>query len=177
MGENTSMNRVGRREFWGKILLTSGLSFVSFFGVKCLEEEVLTPPALQVLYILYMGWLVVQLLILFGVSIPLTIWRLHDVGRSGWWLLGGIALDNLVRNLPIPAAKDGWCMLPALLVLGFWPGDREENAYGPPSELPASGLGHWGLVVRNRFCVKLIALSYALLALLAGLVLALVERP
>ena len=171
-----SMNRVNRREFWAKILLTSGLSAALLFGIKCLGEGVLAHSALQALCL---GWGAVQLVIFFGVSIPLTIKRLHDVGLSGWWLLGWFILDNVVRNLSRSVALESvalevkdWISILLLVLLAFWPGDRDENAYGPPAELPASGLVRCGLVVRNRFRVKLIAIAVALLALFVGLMLA-----
>lgn len=43
--------------------------------------------------------------------------RLHDTGRSGWWLLIGL--------IPVIGAI-------VLLVLFVLEGERETNAYGPP---------------------------------------------
>ena len=51
-------------------------------------------------------------------SLALGFRRLHDIGRSAWWLL--IALTGI-----------------GILLLIFWycqPGQRQENAYGPDHE-------------------------------------------
>ncbi|MEM6439030.1 MAG: DUF805 domain-containing protein [Pseudomonadota bacterium] len=48
--------------------------------------------------------------------------RLHDVGRSAWWLL--LAFVPVVGVL-------------ALLYVFLQPGDRNRNAYGPPPSAPA----------------------------------------
>lgn len=49
--------------------------------------------------------------------VAVAVRRLHDTGKSGWWcLLGAIPLVGTI-----------W-----LIVLLALPGDREENAYGPP---------------------------------------------
>ena len=58
-------------------------------------------------------------------GIALGIRRLHDIGRSGWWLL--IALTVI-----------------GVIVLIFWAcrsGDTEVNAWGPPSESTRSDRG------------------------------------
>ena len=57
-------------------------------------------------------------LLTFIPSIALTVRRLHDVGRSGWWLL-------LVFTII------------GILVILFWSvqaGDRETNKFGPDAE-------------------------------------------
>jgi len=55
----------------------------------------------------------------FGMVIPnlaLTVRRLHDTGRSGWWILIGI--------VPLIGAI-------AMLIFEVLPGDVGDNAYGP----------------------------------------------
>ena len=56
-------------------------------------------------------------LVLFLPTLAVTVRRLHDVGRSGWWIL--------IMLVP----------LFGILLLLFWwvqPSQREPNAYGPP---------------------------------------------
>ncbi len=58
-------------------------------------------------------------------SLAVAARRLHDIGRSGWWLLIGI----------IPIVD---------LVLLWWyiqPSNAEANKYGPPPSAPASAGG------------------------------------
>jgi uncharacterized membrane protein YhaH (DUF805 family) len=58
-------------------------------------------------------------------SLAVAVRRLHDIGRSGWWLLIGI----------IPIVD---------LVLLWWyiqPSTAEANQYGPPPGAPASAGG------------------------------------
>jgi hypothetical protein len=50
-------------------------------------------------------------------GIRLTELRLHDVNRSGWWVL--VLLVPTLGNL-------------ASLALALWPGDADDNDYGPP---------------------------------------------
>jgi uncharacterized membrane protein YhaH (DUF805 family) len=50
-------------------------------------------------------------------GIRLTVLRLHDVNRSGWWVL--LMLVPTLGNL-------------ASLALMLWPGDGDDNEFGPP---------------------------------------------
>ena len=52
------------------------------------------------------------------VGLSLSVRRWHDLNKSGWWLL--------VNIIPIL----GWIY--SLIMLGFMPGDRGHNNYGPP---------------------------------------------
>lgn len=57
-------------------------------------------------------------IILWLISLSLSVRRWHDLNKSGWWLL-----INLIPIL-------GWIY--SLVMLGFMPGDRGSNNYGPP---------------------------------------------
>jgi uncharacterized membrane protein YhaH (DUF805 family) len=50
--------------------------------------------------------------------------RLHDIGRSGWWLLIGL----------VPLV--GWIVL---IVFALQDSEPHDNQYGPPPKLPAYG--------------------------------------
>ena len=50
-------------------------------------------------------------------SLSLSVRRLHDIGRTGWWLL--LALIPII----------GWIVL---IVWACQPTDPQTNAYGPP---------------------------------------------
>ncbi len=56
--------RARRSEFWWTKLVTFSLAMIFGFGI-----------------------------LLDLLTIPLTVRRLHDTGRSGWWLLGSIILS------------------------------------------------------------------------------------
>nr|WP_294815528.1 DUF805 domain-containing protein [uncultured Sphingomonas sp.] len=59
----------------------------------------------------------------------IAIGRLHDVGRSGWWLSGLVLVPLLAVGAGLPSlallALIGW------IALLFWPGTLGPNLYGP----------------------------------------------
>ncbi len=58
------------------------------------------------------------ILLLTWIGIAITVRRLHDLGRNGWWFL--ISLIPLLNVLLI-------------IYLGFWKGEAGENLYGAPA--------------------------------------------
>jgi uncharacterized membrane protein YhaH (DUF805 family) len=84
-----------------------------FAGIGILSGTELSPDngivANAVLVLLYLGSTIV--------SILFSIRRLHDLNRSGWWLL--LSLIPLVNIL-------------FFLVLILWPGSKDGNNFGPP---------------------------------------------
>ncbi len=78
------------------------------------------------------------------IGINNDIKRLHDTGRSGWWLLALFALCVVAGGLATrleAGSPSGALPLEALLylisigfvvALGCLPGDPEENQFGPP---------------------------------------------
>ena len=86
--------RASRSEFWWNFLdylpLASGLLIVNFFYTGALSDvaESVGSGLFTTLIIGPLLYLVVFLqLFLFFSFTTVTIRRLHDVGRSGWWLL------------------------------------------------------------------------------------------
>ncbi|WP_337186012.1 DUF805 domain-containing protein [Phenylobacterium sp.] len=76
-----------------------------------------------------------------------TIRRLHDLGRTGWWLAAAITLEMC---LAITAARDpgaSWMYVAAslfpwacLVLVAAWPGSRGANRFGPkPAAWPWIG--------------------------------------
>ena len=98
--------------------------------------------------------------------------RLHDFGRTGWWILGFIVFQNVARNLAMAAPKglalDICCWLEMAVELGIlvlvacWPGNRERNEYGFPPEYPKTLLGRFGLADMKRRRVVAIAIVFLL---------------
>ncbi|HEY1974055.1 MAG TPA: DUF805 domain-containing protein [Pseudonocardia sp.] len=81
-------------------------------------------------------------------TIAVSVRRLHDIGRSGWWWLLTFvsALLLLVSMVALFVTGSWWPWIPALLALGanilvfvWWvlPGQRGHNKYGPD---PKAGL-------------------------------------
>lgn len=69
-------------------------------------------------------------------SIRLLVLRLHDINRSGKWVLASFLLPAIAGALQMPvlaiaAAGLFWLMTLALLV---WPGTPDDNDYGPPCD-------------------------------------------
>jgi uncharacterized membrane protein YhaH (DUF805 family) len=108
--------RSSRAAYWWPFLLTIIILFVLggiselVFGTASDE-----PGPLEVIY--QLAWLCP--------GIALGIRRLHDIGRSGWWLL--IVLTGVGVIL--------------LIVWACRSGDTEVNAWGPPSDSTRSDNG------------------------------------
>ncbi len=106
--------RAGRSEFWWytliNVIIGTVLAWIGGFSSG-------NPGPLAFLYYIYLlGTLLPSL----GVAIR----RLHDTGRSGWWILIGL----------VPVV--GWIVLIVFYVLEGTPG---ENEFGPPpSQLAAA---------------------------------------
>lgn len=102
--------RAGRSEFWYFVLMSIIVSFVlgiidGMFGTAVLG--------------------IVYALAVLIPNIALAVRRLHDIGKSGWWLLVGF----------IPVV--GFFVLLYFYILA---GDAEANVFGdvPPTEPPAA---------------------------------------
>lgn len=108
--------RARRKEYWVFVILNFVFSLIAliFDGVLGLEKF---SPDFSPLYSLYWAATLVP-------TLSVTVRRLHDTGRSGWYLLIGF----------IPLIGSLW-----LLVLTVMDGDRFTNQYGPdPKEAELS---------------------------------------
>ena len=113
--------RAGRREFWlfqlVHFIIAAVLwvvDFMVFFegSMSRVSDEAFALFPISMIY---------ALLVLIPV-LGLGVRRLHDIGRSGWWLLiGFVPFIGFV----------------VLLVFAVRKGDDGDNAYGPPGEAPA----------------------------------------
>ena len=113
--------RAGRREFWLFMLVhyiigavLSAVDFMVFFGgsIDRILDEAFPLFPITTIY---------GLLVLIP-GLALSVRRLHDIGRSGWWLL--------IYFVPIIGFV-------VLLVFAIRQSDDGDNAYGPPGEAPA----------------------------------------
>lgn len=98
---NNFEGRSSRREFWMFVLFNVIFAFIARF----LDRMCGT---------LYLFAGLYNLFILLP-SIAVSIRRMHDIGKSGWWLLINLLL--LIGNI--------W-----FFILALMPGQPEENEYG-----------------------------------------------
>lgn len=103
--------RARRAEFWWTMII----SFIALWAVAYAAFRLQDPELITVLSIMYMGLLVP--------SLAVAVRRLHDVGRSGFWLL--VYLVPLVGII-------------ALLVFFLTDGDRGPNRFGPSPKYAAA---------------------------------------
>ncbi|HEX5686413.1 MAG TPA: DUF805 domain-containing protein [Ideonella sp.] len=97
--------RIGRmRNFLGGLLILTTIVWLAILAA--LAPSSLTLVLLLIGLAFTMVW-----------GIRLTVLRLHDVNRSGWWVL--LMLVPTLGNL-------------ASLALLLWPGDGDDNEFGPP---------------------------------------------
>ena len=157
-------DRVGRCEFAAKTIL--GLALL----VPCL---VMVPREGTSLWYKAAALVIVSFALYMSILwMFLTAKRLHDFGRTGWWILGFIVFQNVARNLARAAPQgltlDICCWLETALELGIlvlvacWPGNRERNRYGFPPEYPKTLLGRCGLADMKRRRVMAIAIMFLL---------------
>ena len=72
-----------------------------------------------------------------------TIRRLHDLGRTGWWIAAVVLGEISIVAVQATRAHAAWAntlpsaaFLCCLLLIAAWPGDRRGNRFGSP---PRSG--------------------------------------
>ena len=107
-------SRSSRSEFWYFYLFTTILGFIGLQIDRLLNLEILGLQFAQEVIIL--GPIYIFLYFLFFIpSLSLYIRRLHDINRSGWWLL--IALIPFIGIITLIFF---WCLK----------GTQEKNIYG-----------------------------------------------
>lgn len=89
-------------------------------------------------YIEMICWLILFLLVLPDIAV--SVRRLHDVGRSGWWLLSPLAAFGFWGGYMYLYAVSYWWVLLALIAPFCWPlqllcllcddSEKKENRYG-----------------------------------------------
>lgn len=109
----TFTGRATRSEYWlfnaFTVILAIGLSLFSYFAGYATTYDVYTATGISQFCV------IVYLLVLFCPSLAVTIRRLHDTGRSGWWCL--ISFIPYVGNI-------------ILLVFMCLGSEQKNNRYG-----------------------------------------------
>ncbi|MFD7325936.1 DUF805 domain-containing protein [Streptomyces sp. NPDC059875] len=98
--------RARRQEYWMYMLF----NLIAYVVVAIIDAVLTTSPLLTAVYALAV----------FLPTLGVTVRRLHDTGRSGWWILIGII--PLVGSI-------------ILIVFYATEGNQTDNAYGPNPKL------------------------------------------
>lgn len=101
--------RARRSEYWGFMLCFLPVSFVLYFLARLTDSSIFS--------ILYSIWALALLLPQLGVNVR----RLHDIGKSGWYILVGL--------IPLVGAI-------ILLVWACQDSQFGDNQYGPSPKFP-----------------------------------------
>ncbi|WP_061963268.1 DUF805 domain-containing protein [Demequina aurantiaca] len=118
-------SRARRREFWWFVLIQWFVIgfLVAMFAVMAVQSGALDGTTLDVGEIGVSGWIfyIAALVVSLGLVVPylaVTVRRMHDSGRSGWWAI-------FLLFLPI-----------VVWIIALFDGDAQPNKYGPdPKEL------------------------------------------
>ncbi len=145
----TYQGRATRKEYWMAMLGLFLISLIIGFLIELLSVASLTVSS-------YIALAVFQPLALFigiGIGLPLQCRRLHDIGRSGWWLMIWWCVPCIVDIAllilscqdsqsgviwRVPGIGDCIALLVyiALLILSCQDSQRGTNKYGPSEKYP-----------------------------------------
>lgn len=115
--------RISRGEYWMSVFITASVStIVSYIGDALIKRFASNNFATA----MYVAGAIAFFLVLICIGIPLITSRLHDVGKSGAWIL--------ITFIPL-----GWF---CLLVLTLMRGDESKNDYGLPPDKDDSVTSH-----------------------------------
>lgn len=123
--------RASRSEFWAFLLFVTLLTVAAHYADGTSGHDVTVA--------MNMGMIELSVTLLFLLpSITIGVRRLHDSGKSGWWMmlvylpwLGTLAAGT---NQALLIASSGALLAGGIawIVLLLLPGDAEENAFGAP---------------------------------------------
>lgn len=105
------VGRARRKEYWGTMLF----HFLLFLPGVLFSALLMVSQAFLILYMIYIYLVTIYMMIATLPLWALSVKRLHDIGKSGWWLLIGL----------IPFV--GWIFT---LVWSFKDSDKCANQYG-----------------------------------------------
>ena len=154
--------RINRREYFARGIVCLSLILLALVPVflhivdvgrivtpRSVPEELFGIPVL-----------IIACLISFGYLLPASVRRLHDFGRSGWWLFGLVVLDNILTPMVGKGGVFIWKTVVNLFLL-LWPGTKGPNEYGEVPRFEVRNL------MGRRFAITL-AVLYVMEAALCG---------
>jgi uncharacterized membrane protein YhaH (DUF805 family) len=125
----SSAGRIDRKTFWTMIFCLSIVTATLRFLVVGIKDSPLV---------------IVFLPVSIGAAVAAInnyIKRLHDLGRSGWWVLAALAV-LVAGGVTASVASEGNALIVDIVVyvlligaiiwLGATPGQAQENRFGPP---------------------------------------------
>ena len=133
------LNRVNRREYWIKTIFCLA-SIYAVLWVAVLLLEVVHDNKAMAIAICHVSFGCCLAIVLYWLFDALCR-RLHDCGGSGWWIVGFVVIDGMMRScvLNCPWSRipwEAWTLIAIALpvVAGLWPGTPDRNKYGsvPP---------------------------------------------
>lgn len=123
--------RASRSEFWAFLLFVTLLTVAAHYADGTSGHDVTVA--------MNMGMIELSVTLLFLLpSITIGVRRLHDSGKSGWWMmlvyLPWLATLAAGTNQALLIASSGALLAGGIawIVLLLLPGDAEENAFGAP---------------------------------------------
>ena len=160
--------RINRREYLARGTVCLGLILLALVPVflRIVEVGRIVTPRSVPEELFPVPLIVIACMISFGYLLPASVRRLHDFGRSGWWLFGFVVLDNILKPILGKGGVLIWKTVFNLLLL-LWPGTKGPNEYGEAPRFEVRKL------MGRRFAMVL-AVIYVLEAALCGW--AIVER-
>ena len=144
--------RINRREFFARGMVSLALTLLAyapnilhFVGTgprffRSGPEKLLAWPVMIIYALLYVGYI-----------LPAIVRRLHDCGKSGWWVVGFIVFKSILRNtlgaVGVQIGEIG--ELAFGLFLFFWPGTKGPNEYGEVPQFDDRKLmgGHFATIL------------------------------
>ena len=123
--------RASRSEFWAFLLFVTLLTVAAHYADGTSGHDVTVA--------MNMGMIELSVTLLFLLpSITIGVRRLHDSGKSGWWMmlvyLPWLATLAAGTNQALLIASSGALLAGGIvwIILLLLPGDAEENAFGAP---------------------------------------------
>ena len=123
--------RVSRQEFWlgyAFILVVMLLIIPPLQDLSLALRKPLSRPWYrdELDLALLLGRMTAYAIILWPL-LTMYVKRLHDLGFSGWWLLGFFAAAAILDGI----VPKGYLGVALMLIIGFVPGRRGDNRFGP----------------------------------------------
>lgn len=168
----STQGRIGRLRYLAYFWPSMGLMMVAGIGAALLLPAMARAKpgfgtfALMILFAIVVFWM----------SLRVAVLRLHDLNRSGKWVLllffmGAAAGASGSPRLVLASAAVGWILS---LLLMVWPGSQDDNDYGPPSPpntewviigalmfLGLSAMGVMGMMQSDKYAKQILSRASA----------------
>lgn len=122
--------RARRKEFW-MFTLVNMIVIMVFSIIMAVAQEAVAQEAWTILFVLYLFYWIAVLL----PSVAVTVRRLHDINKSGWWIVI-YGLAAMLLSVAMKSNTPVWWVLSIIGLILFLAmlctkGDQGDNEYGP----------------------------------------------